>query len=393
MRTVPLVGAVVLALALPSLGHAAPVNDDFANAIDLNAVVADDFVSGTNVGASKEMGEPDHGGNSGGRSVWYTWTAPGDGSIPNVGIRVFGDFDTLLGVYTGVAVGALTEEASNDDVPFGASAVSFATTPGTTYRIAVDGFAGKSGRFDLVWNEAPANDNFADAVVLAGAAGARMGDPVRGATLEPGEIDPFGTGQSVWYSWTPPADGTYKLSTFGSSFDTILAVYEGSSLETLTLLELNDDDPDRGCCSSWIPLVDADSATTYQIQVTPLGFPDFPEPMIALSWGPLVLGTGGADVLVGTAGAEEIRGRGGPDMLSGGGGDDLLFGGRGNDVSRGGSGDDLVFDRRGAFDILLGQGDEDRVDARDGRPGDTVRGGIGIDVCRSDPGDTRSGCP
>ena len=35
--------------------------------------------NGSNVGATKEPGEPDHAGDPGGASVWYTWTAPADG--------------------------------------------------------------------------------------------------------------------------------------------------------------------------------------------------------------------------------------------------------------------------------------------------------------------------
>lgn len=389
MRIVPLVAAALLLLpSAASAVEAAPVNDDFADAIDLNAVGADTFVDGVNVAATKEVNEPDHAGNAGGHSVWYTWTAPGDGSIPHVAIQVFGNFDTLLGVYTGASVDTLVEVISNDDVAFGSSTVSFATTPGTTYRIAVDGFGGKSGRFSIFWMESPLNDNFAEAIALVGASGSRKGDTVRGATVELGEQDFFDTGTSVWYSWTPPADGTYKLSTLGSTFDSVLAVYTGSSLEALELLRFNDDDPDRGCCSSWIPLIDADSSTTYMIQVSALSF----EPnSLTLQWGPLIFGTNGADTLTGTAGPEELRGRGGNDVVGGGGGADLVFGGSGNDRTVGGAGNDLVFDRSGA-DVLLGSGGADTLDARDSRPGDVMNGGPGADVCRGEPRDVRQSC-
>lgn len=389
MRIVPLVAAALLLLpSAASAVEAAPVNDDFADAIDLNAVGADTFVDGVNVAATKEVNEPDHAGNAGGHSVWYTWTAPGDGSIPHVAIQVFGNFDTLLGVYTGASVDTLVEVISNDDVAFGSSTVSFATTPGTTYRIAVDGFGGKSGRFSIFWMESPLNDNFAEAIALVGASGRRSGDTVRGATVELGEQDLFDTGTSVWYSWTPPADGTYKLSTLGSTFDSVMAVYTGSSLEALELLRFNDDDPDRGCCSSWIPLIDADSSTTYMIQVSALSF----EPnSLTLQWGPLIFGTSGADTLTGTAGPEELRGRGGNDVVGGGGGADLVFGGSGNDRTVGGAGNDLVFDRSGA-DVLLGSGGADTLDARDSRPGDVMNGGPGADVCRGEPRDVRQSC-
>jgi Ca2+-binding RTX toxin-like protein len=167
-----------------------------------------------------------------------------------------------------------------------------------------------------------------------------------------------------------------------------MAVYEGSSLEALEVLRFNDDDPDRGCCSSWIPLVDAQASTTYMIQVAAL---DFVRAPLALQWGPLILGTNGAETLTGTAGAEEIRGRGGNDAVGGGGGADLVFGGRGNDSATGGAGNDFLLDRSGT-DRLLGAGGADTLDARDRRAGDMLTGGPGADVCRADPGDTRRTC-
>ena len=389
MRTFLLVAAVLLTFPTAALA-AAPANDDFAAATDLSGFdPAAGEIRGTNVAASKEVGEPDHAGNPGGHSVWYTWTAPGDGSVPNVSFTTgFTELDTLLAVYTGAAVGALTEVASNDDSPgIGTgSSVSFATTPGTVYRVAVDGFGGKVGGFFLSWRSAPPNDNFADRIALAGASGTRTGDSSFGATLEPGED--FHGLASAWYSWTPPADGTYKLSTIGSSFDTVLSVFTGTSIESLELVRTNDDDPDRGCCSSWVPLVNADSGTTYLIQVTALEETGGP---LRLSWGPLLFGTNGADTLIGTSAAEEIRGRRGNDFALGHGGADIMIGGPGNDTMRGGIGFDLLFDHAGS-DSLAGDGGRDTIDVRDGRANDDINGGSGIDTCRRDPGDRRGSC-
>jgi Ca2+-binding RTX toxin-like protein len=391
MRTVlPIAAALVALLAFPALAHAAaPPNDDFSAATDLSGFdPASGEIRGTNLAASKEVGEPDHAGNPGGRSVWYTWTAPGDGSVPNVSFSTgFSGFDTLLAVYTGVAVESLTEVASNDDVPnLGTgSAVSFATTPATTYAIAVDGFGGKVGSFFLTWRSAPPNDNFAHPIALAGASGTQTGNS-SGATVEPGE-DLFGQA-TVWYTWTPPADGTFAFSTLRSRFDTVLSVYTGSTLETIELVGRNDDDPDRGCCSSWVPLANADASTTYRIQVADLGENGGP---LRLTWRPLILGTRGADVLVGTAAAEEIRTRGGNDEVWAGGGNDLVFGGGGNDVLRGGPGADLVFDRFG-LDMLFGQGGADQLNARDFAGGDRLVGGPAADVCRADRRDVRRSC-
>ena len=120
-----------------------PVNDDFANATPLAGMNVS--VTGNNVYASKEPGEPNHAGNAGGRSVWWTWTAPSGGSVT---INTFGSsFDTLLAVYTGSSVSALTPVASNDDFSntMQTSQVTFSVTAGTIYQIAIDGFDGQCG--------------------------------------------------------------------------------------------------------------------------------------------------------------------------------------------------------------------------------------------------------
>src|SRR5581483_8524117 len=95
-------------------------------------------VSLTNIGATKQPGEPDHAGNPGGKSVWFRWTAPASGTAT---ITTGGsNFDTLLAAYTGTALTSLAGIAADDDA--GAtdrtSTIAFPATAGTTYLIAVD---------------------------------------------------------------------------------------------------------------------------------------------------------------------------------------------------------------------------------------------------------------
>ncbi|HVF88395.1 MAG TPA: NF038122 family metalloprotease [Pyrinomonadaceae bacterium] len=92
---------------------------------------------------------------------------------------------------------------------------------------------------------APANDNFANAILINGLSGAVAGTNVS-ATKEPGEpsnIPDTSGGKSVWYRWQSPASGTAALDTVGSGFDTTLAVYRGSSVAALSLVPngANDD--------------------------------------------------------------------------------------------------------------------------------------------------------
>jgi hypothetical protein len=124
-------------------------NDAFASAQVISGISGS--VAGNNVGATKETGEPNHGGNAGGHSVWYQWQAPASGTVTMD--TVGSNFDTLLGVYTGSSVGALTTIAGNDDdTGVLTSKVSFSAVNGTLYRIAVDGWGGTTGNITLNWN-------------------------------------------------------------------------------------------------------------------------------------------------------------------------------------------------------------------------------------------------
>jgi hypothetical protein len=210
--------------------------------------------TGTNVGATKQTGEPNHGGNSGGASVWYKWTAPATGTAT---ISTAGsNFDTLLGVYKGASVGALTAVASNDDD--GASTtskVTFAATAGVTYQIAVDGFATTAGAFTgnvaLAVSEVaaptttvtrPANDKFSSAKWLSGRSVTVTASNVN-ATRETGEPKISGNagGKSVWFNWTARGTGATTITLAGSTFNTLLGVYRGSSVGALTLVSSNND--------------------------------------------------------------------------------------------------------------------------------------------------------
>ena len=96
-------------------------NDKFIDSVLLTQ--SSGSTIGNNLGATKESGEPNHGGNSGGRSVWWRWTAPSDGEIS---VDTFGsNFNTLLAAYTGSDVTALTLRASNDDASGLQSRITF----------------------------------------------------------------------------------------------------------------------------------------------------------------------------------------------------------------------------------------------------------------------------
>jgi thiol-disulfide isomerase/thioredoxin len=246
----------LIVLLIETAVQAGPVNDNFVHAITI--VATNTVVLGDNDYATKEPGEPDHADNVGGKSVWWTWQAPGTGyvSLSTAGsISSFysGDpLDTLLGVYVGTSVSTLTEIASNDEDPTLSftSRLGFKTSPGTIYRIAVDGYTfdtaadADSGsiQLSLVYSSLATNDDFANATILTGTNVLVTGNNDC-ATKEPGEPDHAGEtgGKSVWWSWQAPATGYVTISTVGSldsqtgsSLDAILAVYLGDSVSNLT---------------------------------------------------------------------------------------------------------------------------------------------------------------
>lgn len=141
-----------LALLVPVAAYAAPANDSFANAATLTLISDSASTNGTNVGATKETGEPSHAGIAGGASVWWKVTAPANGAL-SVSTSS-SSFDTVLGIYTGAGVSTLTTIGSNDDVAPGltTSMVAVPVTAGQVCYVAVDGKGGAAGSISLSVN-------------------------------------------------------------------------------------------------------------------------------------------------------------------------------------------------------------------------------------------------
>jgi hypothetical protein len=222
-----------------------PANDNFSSAIVLSGSTASRS-GDTNAGATLEAGESASiAGEAAAGSVWYTWTAPSTGTAI-VDTSTSG-YDTLLAAYTGGAVTSLTDVASNDDVSASdlTSSVRFQATAAVTYRIRVDGYSGDTGTINLhvILVPPPANDDLGNAFILSGTNITRTGDTNLGATLQSGEPTTV-AGQSApastWYSWTAPQNTAVTIDTATSTFDTLLAVYTGSAVNSLTELASND---------------------------------------------------------------------------------------------------------------------------------------------------------
>gem|GEM_PF-683736 len=128
----------------------APANDMFSAAKPLSCAVGSTFQSG--VFSTGEVGEPTHATSQPDASVWFRYQAPATGTLT---VNTLGSsFDTTLSASTGGSVDGLTVLAQNDEFILQGtervqSQVVLPVTAGTTYRIAVDGWARGQGNVQV----------------------------------------------------------------------------------------------------------------------------------------------------------------------------------------------------------------------------------------------------
>ena len=111
------------------------------------------------------------------------------------------------------------------------------------------------------------NDAFSSCTSITGKFGSRAGHNTT-ATKEPGEPNHAGDagGGSIWYCWTAPTNSPVTFDTVGSSFDTLLAVYTGSSVATLSVVASNDDIVSGQILQSSVTFTPV-AGTTYHIAI------------------------------------------------------------------------------------------------------------------------------
>jgi hypothetical protein len=126
-----------------------PANDSFANAPLLTGAVG--TITSPNGSATSEPNEPGSG-FSATNSVWFKWVAITNGTVT---FRTGGStFDTILCVYTGNTVAALTPVACDDNGDTnGASLISFEAVKDVIYRISVRGAGNARGVAQLSWSQ------------------------------------------------------------------------------------------------------------------------------------------------------------------------------------------------------------------------------------------------
>jgi serralysin len=148
---IPAIGATVLGLTATGASALPPDNDLFNRAENITAGHCDASAEGDNVDATGQPGEPQHlnGTVLDFQSVWYKWKSPVTDTV--VVDTIGSDYDSILAVYRGRRVGALTRIAADDDGGPGdlSSRLTFEARRGVTYRIAVDSFLNDEGNILL----------------------------------------------------------------------------------------------------------------------------------------------------------------------------------------------------------------------------------------------------
>ena len=110
----------------------------------------------------------------------------------------------------------------------------------------------------------PANDNFANRILLTGGQIVTTGSNA-GAGVETGENTRICArmGASAWWRWVATLNGTVTVTTIGSSFDTVLDIFTGTAVGSLTSVACNDNGSGTASSLTFTAVL----GTEYQIRV------------------------------------------------------------------------------------------------------------------------------
>ncbi len=243
MNGCKLIWVLVLLLGIAQVGNGAPpANDDYQNAEAVSNVTSLAF-------DTTEATFDGPGGcifNSN-RNIWYCYTATCTGCVT---ISLCGSsFDTKLAVYDECSSTPTSGNIlrCNDDFCGQQSEVKLTVNAGNKYLIEVGGFSTSTGEGVLTIScddtaGPPSNDNFYGAISIGNASDLAFDTGCA-------SLDGLGfciTSPNIWYCYAPENSCNVTVSTAGSGFDTILAIYNGCNTSpTLgNLIDCNDDGPD-----------------------------------------------------------------------------------------------------------------------------------------------------
>ena len=181
-------------------------------------------------------------------NIWYCYTATCTGDVT---VSLAGSsFDTMLAAYDGCGCyptfAANLIECNDDADNSYQSAVTFAVTAGNQYLIEVGGYANEKGAGLLTIScqgvqppPSTNNNNCQNAKPIGDVT--NMAFNTTSATQDGPRL--CMTSANIWYCYTATCTGNVTVSLAGSSFDTMLAAYDGCECYPALgdLIECNDD--------------------------------------------------------------------------------------------------------------------------------------------------------
>jgi hypothetical protein len=201
---------------------AQPLNDNFTNRTVL--IGNSNVFAVSTASATSEFGEPNQKYMYFYGSVWYSWTAPTNGTVD---ISYSDGYTSYFGAYHGDKLKGLRLIAPIREF------LHLETKPGETFQIQFIAPESATLKMHLVFTPRPPNDDFTNRFRLEGLSVLTNGS-THAATRQAGEVRhnkaPFG--RSVWYSWIAPASGWATLE-LDSDVKLIAHAYTGKSVMKL----------------------------------------------------------------------------------------------------------------------------------------------------------------
>jgi hypothetical protein len=214
VRRAPARAALVMAMAFVAWPSAAaagavpPPNDDFDSRTTIPSVPYTNSTDTTE--ATTQPGEDQPSCAPNGKTVWFQFTP---GSAMTLQADTIGsDFDTVVAVWTGPALGSLTEVACDDDAGPGVQSLTvFQANAGTNYLFQVGGFGDDFG--SLTFNLGPpTTGSISGAVTVQGSGSPLAGICVDVVDVASGDFVSFSiTDASGMYAAGGLPTGSYKV--------------------------------------------------------------------------------------------------------------------------------------------------------------------------------------
>ncbi len=237
--------AVVLAATLAAPGVSAtslvfqspppvpPPNDNFSDATVITGMSFSQSVDVT--GATTEAGEPQGACcEAPQQTVWYAFT-PLENGAASVSLWGNDSMNTNLNAYRADGPGLSGLSSSLGNARYGGGFTLNVQANQTYYFQAGTNWPSSNILyFSMSFLPTPANDNFANAKVIATLPYDDNTD-MTAASIEAGEPMPScsSTSKTIWYAYTPTASGSFSQRTDTWWPETVVAVYTGSSLSSL----------------------------------------------------------------------------------------------------------------------------------------------------------------